>query len=127
MSYDILYDIICDEKFILMNHLNLFKIKFKIVSNIHWLKDSLSECHTIFVRIIFSWNYTHRMESQKYIYLDTFLEFTVKILGARSRVKTQNSSPLLYNLRKYQHSCKIMDQKGENVIALADLVKISAN
>ena len=79
-------------KFICMNHLNLFKIKFKIVSNIHWLKDSLSECHTIFVRIIFSWNYTRRMESQKYIYLDIFLEFTVKILGARSRVKNQNSS-----------------------------------
>ena len=87
----------------------------------------MSEYHTIFVRIIFSWNYTHRMESQKYIYLDTFLEFTVKILGARSRVKTQNSSPLLYKIRKYQQSCKIMDHNGENVIAFEDLVKISAN
>ena len=75
-----------------MNHLNLFKIKFKIVSNIHWLKDSLSECHTIFVRIIFSWNYTRRMESQKYIYLDNIFGIHDKILGARSRAKNQNSS-----------------------------------
>ena len=82
-----LYDVTCDEKFILMNHLNLFKIKFKIVSNIQWLKDSLSECDTIFVIIIFSWNYTRRVESQKYIYLDNIFGIHDKILGARLRAR----------------------------------------
>ena len=76
-----LYDVTCDEKFIFMNHLNLFKIKFKIVSNIQWLKDSLSEHDTIFVIIIFSWNYTRGMESQKYIYFDNIFGIHDKNFG----------------------------------------------
>ena len=114
--------------FILIPHLNLFKIKFKIVSNIQWLKDSLSDSDTIFVIIIFSWNYTCRMESQIFIYLDNIFGIHDKNFGRTvARTKNQNSSPLLYNLRKYQHSCKIIDHNGEKVIAFEDLVKISAS
>ena len=97
------------------------------MSKSQWLKDSLHESDTIFVIIIFSWNYTYGMESQKYILFGSYFWNPIKILGARSRMKTKNSSPLLYKTRKYQHSCKITDHKGENVIALDDLVRISAN
>ena len=60
------------------------------------------------------------------IYLDHIFGIRDKILDARSRAKNQNSSPLLYKIRKYQHSCKIMDHNGENVIAFEDLVRMSA-
>ena len=79
-----------------MNHLNLFKNKFKIVSNIQWLKDSLSECGMIFVMIIFSWNYTRGMESQKYIYLDHIFGIRDKNFGRTvAREKPKFITPLI--------------------------------